>query len=132
MQKKNERMRERGLSYFSLFFPPCEVSASRKNYSLSSRSPYVRVSRTVLNSGFHAVDPASMYWFQYLSLELGFWVPIVMRILDSIRKFFTGFWNQDSLTWRKTAVLSCTKNIPSPDEFTPNVIQTRTTTVGLT
>ena len=77
-------MKERGLSYFSLFFPPCEVSASRKNYSLSNRSPYVRVSRTVLNSGFHAVDPDSRYWLQYLSVELGFWVPIVIGILDSL------------------------------------------------
>ena len=48
---------------------------------------------------------------------------------------FPGFWNQDSLTWGKTRVLSCTKNIPSTNEFTPDaspVIQTRTTTVGLT
>ena len=65
---------------------------------------------------------SNRYWDAgFLELDSGFH-----------KKNFTRFWNKDSLTWRKTAVLSCTKNIPSPDEFTPNVIQTRTTTVGLT
>ena len=43
-------------------------------------SPDVRESKTVLDSGFHTVDSG----FQYLSLELGFWIPVVSGILDSL------------------------------------------------
>ena len=39
-------------------------------------SPYVRESSTVLDSGFHAVNSG----FQYFSLELEFWIPIVSGI----------------------------------------------------
>ena len=70
--------------------PPLEERRTRKNrfrqrlYNkisrnpLSFRSPLVRKSRIVLDSGSHAVDPGS------LSKELGFWVPIVSGILDSL------------------------------------------------
>ena len=65
-------------------------------------SPHVRESKTVLDSGFHTVDSG----FQYLSLELGFWIPVVSGILDSLSCFpdskdqdsgfhkqkFLGFW----------------------------------------
>ena len=65
-------------------------------------SPDVRESKTVLDSGFHTVDSG----FQYLSLELGFWIPVVSGILDSLscipdskdqdsgfhKQKFLGFW----------------------------------------
>ena len=53
---------------------------------ISFRSPLLRKCRIVLDSGFHAVDSGS------LSKELGFWIPIVSRILDSLS------WIQDSKT----------------------------------
>ena len=48
-------------------------------------SPGVRESKTDLDSGFHTVDSR----FQVrvpgtLSVELGFWIPIVSGILDSL------------------------------------------------
>ena len=53
---------------------------------ISFRSPLLRKCRIVLDSGFHAVDSGS------LSKELGFWIPIVSRILDSLS------WIPDSKT----------------------------------
>ena len=41
-------------------------------------TPNVRESRTVLDSGLHAEDSG----FQYLSVELGFWVPVVSTVPD--------------------------------------------------
>ena len=51
--------------------------------------PHIRKSRTVLDSGFHAVDSGFQGTrFQYLLVELGFCIPIVVRgILDSLRVF---------------------------------------------
>ena len=74
----------------------------------------VRESKTVLDSGFHALDSK----FQLLdsrsfSVELGSWIPIVSGILDSYsctpdsksqdsgfhRQKFPRFRNPDSFTW---------------------------------
>ena len=66
-------------------------------------SPRARESKTVLDSGFHAVD---------FSVELGIWIPIVSGIPDSLscipdakaqdsrflKQKFPGFQNSDSLT----------------------------------
>ena len=97
----------------------------------SNVSPHVRKSKTVLDSGFHAVDSG----FQVvnpnsLSVEqFKFQIPIVSGIPDSLScipdskaqnsrfhgKNFPGFWNPHSLTWGemsftwyKTAMLEST------------------------
>ena len=51
--------------------------------------PIIRKSRTVLDSGFHAVDSGFQgTGFQHFLVELGFWIPIVLRgILDSLSVF---------------------------------------------
>ena len=46
---------------------------------MSYRSPHVRKCRTVLYSGFHALDSG---WFQ--SVELGFLIPIFSGVPDSL------------------------------------------------
>ena len=78
--------------------PPLGEKKSRKNRfrqglydkisrnPISFRSPLVRKSMIVLDSGSHAVDSGS------LSKELGFWIPIVSGILDSLS------WIPDSKT----------------------------------
>ena len=43
-------------------------------------SSHVRESKTVLDSGFHAVDSG----FQTLAVDLTFWIPIVSGIPDSL------------------------------------------------
>ena len=55
----------------------------------------------VVESGLQVVD-----WLDSLSVELGFWIPIVSRILGSLglgfripQKKIPGFWNPDTLTW---------------------------------
>ena len=47
--------------------------------------PDVGESKTVLDSGFHAVDSGFQVLdgFQYLSAELGFWIQIINAIADS-------------------------------------------------
>ena len=48
-------------------------------------SPHVRESKTVLDSGFHAVDIRILGTaFQSFSVELGLWIPKVSGILDSL------------------------------------------------
>ena len=72
-------------------------------------SRHVRGFKTVLNPGFHAVDSGfqlldSSLWS--LPVELGFWIPIVCGIPDSLscipdykaQKNFSGFLKLDSLT----------------------------------
>ena len=81
-------------------------------------SPHVKKSKTVLHSGFHAVDSGfqvvnpNSQWnslnsrFQSL---VGFRIPWAVfripkpRIPDSTRKNFPGFWNPHSLTWGETS-----------------------------
>ena len=60
-------------------------SVCASSYCLNfDKSPYVRESRTVLDSGFHTVDSGfQLFGFQYLSVELVFWIPIVIRVADS-------------------------------------------------
>ena len=56
-------------------------SVCASSYCLNfDKSPYVRESRTVLDSGFYTVDSG----FQYLSVELVFWIAIVIRVPDSL------------------------------------------------
>ena len=59
--------------------------------------------------------------FQYLSAELGFWIPIVSGIPDSLScipesktqdcgfhsENFPGFRNPDSLTWGEMLLVNC-------------------------
>ena len=59
---------------------------------------HLRESKTVLDSGFHAVDSVSLSTgFQSLPVELGFWIPSAVfrtskpRIRDSTSKIFR-FW----------------------------------------
>ena len=97
---------------------------------ISEFSPQVRGSKTVLDSGFHAVDCE----FQLLdsrsyTAELGFRIPIVRGIPDSdscipdskaripdstsknfprfriLMQKFSGFRNPDSLTWGENLVM---------------------------
>ena len=49
-------------------------------YSTTTLSPYVRESKTSWDSGFHAVYSGFQSW----SVELGFWIPIVSGIPDSL------------------------------------------------
>ena len=49
---------------------------------LFTELPYVRKPKTILNSGFHAVD--SGFQVQDLSLELGFGTPIISGNPDSL------------------------------------------------
>ena len=52
--------------------------------TMSPVSSHVRESRTVLDSGFHAVDSGfQLLDSRSLSVELGFWIPIVSGIPDS-------------------------------------------------
>ena len=77
-------------------------------------SPHVRESKTLLDSGFHAVDSGfHLLDSRSFSVELGFRIRIVSGIPDSytcIPDFkaqnsgfqmqkFPGFWNPDSVTW---------------------------------
>ena len=92
-----ERVRGRGVRTLTLD-PPLEEKKSRKNKfrqrlyikvsrsPISFRSPLLRKCRIVLDSGSHAVNSGS------LSKELGFWIPIVSGILDSLS------WIPDSKT----------------------------------
>ena len=49
------------------------------------QSPHVRGSKTLLDSGFHAIDPVFQYWIaDSLSVEFGFRIPIVGGIPDSL------------------------------------------------
>ena len=61
-------------------------SVCASSYCLNfDKSPYVRESRTVLDSGFHTVDSGfQVFGFQYLSVELVLWIPIVIRVPDSL------------------------------------------------
>ena len=85
---------------------------------MSNISSHVRESKTVLDSGFHAMIPDSSYW---ISVEFLFWIPIVGGIPDSRTQdsgynkknfigfdipdsiqanlIFPGFRNQEFLTW---------------------------------
>ena len=72
---------------------------------MSIESPHVRESKTVPRHRFRIAGTG----FHSLSVELGFWIPIASGIPDSTSKFFSdfgfhtqnfsGFQNQDSLTW---------------------------------
>ena len=69
-------------------------------------SPHIRESKTVLDSGFQAVNSRSQMLDSTLSVELGFRIPIVSRILDSKardsgfqKQRFPVFQDPDSLTW---------------------------------
>ena len=88
-----------------------QLSFSAGMHYLPQQSAHVRESKTVLDSGFHAVDSG----FQSsLSVELGFRIPIVSGIPDSLScipdsktqdsKFykhkFSCFRNLGSLKWR--------------------------------
>ena len=61
-----------------------KIGCARKCHKvyLMISSPHVRESRTVLDSRFRIQETG----FQYLSLELGFWIPIVSEIPDSTTK----------------------------------------------
>ena len=61
-----------------------KIGCARKCHKvyLMISSPHVRESRTVLDSRFRIHETG----FQYLSLELGFWIPIVSEIPDSTTK----------------------------------------------
>ena len=52
----------------------------------SKISPLVRESNTVLETGFHAQDSGfqACTCFQSFLVELGFWIPVLNRILDSL------------------------------------------------
>ena len=79
------------------------------NCSADSRqlSPHVKESNTVLDSVFCTVDSGIQgTGFQYLSAELGFWIPIVSGVPDFKtwdfrfhKQNFPRFRNPDSLTW---------------------------------
>ena len=57
-----------------------QLLASSKISAPHQFSPHVRESKKVLDSGFYAVDSG----FQTLSVELGFWIPNVSGIPDSL------------------------------------------------
>ena len=69
-----------------------KIGCARKCHKvyLMISSPHVRESRTVLDSRFRIQETG----FQYLSLELGFWIPIVSEISDSTTKD-SGFHKQN-------------------------------------
>ena len=69
-------------------------------------SPHGRESKTVLDSGFQAVNFGFQMLDSTLSVKLGFRIPIVSRILDSKardsgfqKQRFPVFQDPDSLTW---------------------------------
>ena len=69
-------------------------------------SPHGRESKTVLDSGFQAVNFGFQMLDSSLSVELGFRIPIVSRILDSKardsgfqKQSFSVFQDPDSLIW---------------------------------
>ena len=47
-------------------------------------TPFVRESKTILDSGFQALDSIPSTGIQFLSLELGLWSPVVTGITDSL------------------------------------------------
>ena len=51
-------------------------------------SAYVRESKALLDSGFHALDSGFHVLYMFLLVELVVWTPIVSEILDSTRKIF--------------------------------------------
>ena len=69
-----------------------KIGCARKCHKvyLMISSPHVRESRTVLDSRFRIQKTG----FLYLSVELGFWVPIVSEISDSTTKD-SGFHKQN-------------------------------------
>ena len=69
-------------------------------------SPHIRESKTVVDSGFQAVNSGFQMLDSSLSVELGFRIPIVSRILDSKardsgfqKQSFPVFQDPDSLIW---------------------------------
>ena len=68
-----------------------KIGCTRKCHKvyLMISSPHVRESRTILVSRFRIQETG----FQYLSLKLGFWIPIVSEISDSTTKD-SGFHKQ--------------------------------------
>ena len=69
-------------------------------------SPHTRESKTVVDSGFQAVNSGFQMLDSSLSVELGFRIPIVSRILDSKardsgfqKQSFPVFQDPDSLIW---------------------------------
>ena len=69
-----------------------KIGCTRKCHKvyLMISSPHVRESRTILVSRFRIQETG----FQYLSLKLGFWIPIVSEISDSTIKD-SGFHKQN-------------------------------------
>ena len=69
-----------------------KIGCTRKCHKvyLMISSPHVRESRTILVSRFRIQETG----FQYLSLKLGFWIPIVSEISDSTTKD-SGFHKQN-------------------------------------
>ena len=83
------------------------VTYQGRNYALQSRSPHVRESKTVLDSGFHAMDSGfSLLDLKSFSVDLGFRIPIVSGILDSYscipdsKAQDSGFHKQNFLIFR--------------------------------
>ena len=81
-------------------------------------SPHVwSVSKTFLDSGFHAVDSGfQVQNYRSFSVELGFWIP---------HQKFPWFRNPDSLTWGEISIVFTSKDMQNiwKDKEKLNILQ---------
>ena len=91
------------LSFFLSFFFPLVTAVGN---TIREESPHVRESKTVLDSGFHALNSGFSVLDSRLLVKFGFWIPIFSRVPDSLScipdskaQNFPESGIQISLTW---------------------------------
>ena len=105
MKKKIQQQQQQytaSFSFLSFFFPLVTAVGN----TIREESPHVTESKTVLDSGFHALNSGFPVLDSRLLVKFGFWIPIFSRvpvslscIPDSKAQNFRESGIQISLTW---------------------------------
>ena len=96
--------------------PSVLVLLTKTKPSASNTSPHARESKTVVDSGFHAVESGFRAGTGRLclSVELGFWIPIVSRIPADSKAQDSGFSKQKFPRFQNLDSLTRGGNLQSP------------------
>ena len=105
MKKKIQQQQQQytaSFSFLSFFFPLVTAVGN----TIREESPHVTESKTVLDSGFHALNSGFPVLDSRLLVKFGFWIPIFSRVPDSLScipdfkaQNFPESGIQISLTW---------------------------------